>query len=1013
MAERLTWDQVQGANFSGANEQARLASGLLGSASAPLIGGIDDYQKALAAQQSAQLMQRVNAQQDPAAVAAALSSGDIYKGLDPRYLSPEAQQFAAGQAQRLLNQSQTTAETGRIGAATGLIGVQTQQGQYDLNRQSQIIDPRADAEYAAKQALEPIQAEVDRLARSGDITGAQDYARQHASAYADANVPMSSINDAISTQATGGRSDVTATDTFSESLRGMGQRNDARSILTAGQTHFKTLPEFTVGVENAVRSGLISPEAGQMAIKNATDTGAFNNSSPDAGVDNQYGTNLTPQANNDWLNGGRDAFNALMTRSESSGNRTAINNDNPNNPAGGPLQFTQARIDDAIAAGVLPKGTTVESFAAMGKTPEGAALQDRAGAWHWAQIDKQAKDAGLEQYYGQTIQGVPINRDSIRAMAQIGGFQGMMDFLRTGKNPSDGNTTIRDYGLKFAGVDPMAPTRGQNDPALGFGQTVPQVKPDPYVGPDPAAQLAEAARVAAEKATTTISPLVPNAAPQTVAQGPSAAAAATAALQGAIDPTVPLPAPVDGGQVPPMQQMLDTNLANAANAPRTSVPVDFAAQQAAGLQAQAANPDANNVTRAILNAQGYDAGQNPTGAATQTGGTPDPSVTSYGVKIGPIPAEDPSRSGLNTMINGNNLQEYVRNTTGDIAAAIGEGKVNGYAGGSLSNALGNLGDFVWGGNDAAANANARKASADATAWWQSNAAQSYFQANPNELQTAAQDPIGFAQSKLQASQAEQLSQDAKTAAEKAQQDQPFQMVPTTGPVNPDRLKADLGMVADQFTADAAFADMPNVISTYAALPSDASVSVVAAALTATGSAASDTAPGVEAGALSGLDRQTVANRLIEIMDATGIKNPAIAGAFLVNTPIKDYNPSWGAQLIYSPEKSTIDVEKIKTDMQRFAGGTSGTPTAQTLVARLNEGRAVQDATSKLATVQQEFKAAQDQLQAYIDRPGTTPEMDANARRQYEQMVFPQIREKLRAVHATGLSTLNANRSVQN
>ena len=63
-------------------------------------------------------------------------------------------------------------------------------------------------------------------------------------------------------------------------------------------------------------------------------------------------------------------------------------------------------------------------------------------------------DTGLDEYKGQTINGVLINDDSIMAMAHLGGKSGMRQFIESGGeyDPADSNgTTLSDYGKKFGG----------------------------------------------------------------------------------------------------------------------------------------------------------------------------------------------------------------------------------------------------------------------------------------------------------------------------------------------------------------------------------------------------------------------------------------------------------------------------------------------------------------------------------------------------------------------------------
>ncbi len=128
----------------------------------------------------------------------------------------------------------------------------------------------------------------------------------------------------------------------------------------------------------------------------------------------------------------------------------------------GLLQFGDARLADAKAAGVVPASMTKEQFRTGGKE-----LQDRVADWHFSDIDNQAKQNGLEQFYGRTIGGVPINRDSVRAMAHLGGMGGVTAFINSNgaEDRADANgTKLSTYGKKFGTAD-TSPTAAI--PAMG------------------------------------------------------------------------------------------------------------------------------------------------------------------------------------------------------------------------------------------------------------------------------------------------------------------------------------------------------------------------------------------------------------------------------------------------------------------------------------------------------------------------------------------------------------------
>lgn len=111
-------------------------------------------------------------------------------------------------------------------------------------------------------------------------------------------------------------------------------------------------------------------------------------------------------------------------------------------------QFGDDRLADAKVAGIIPGDMTKEQFR---KSPE---AQKAVEAWHFADIDRFAAENGIDQLYGQNIGGVIINRDSVRAMAHLGGSEGMKLFIQTGGayNPADSNgTKLSDYGKTYGG----------------------------------------------------------------------------------------------------------------------------------------------------------------------------------------------------------------------------------------------------------------------------------------------------------------------------------------------------------------------------------------------------------------------------------------------------------------------------------------------------------------------------------------------------------------------------------
>jgi len=101
-------------------------------------------------------------------------------------------------------------------------------------------------------------------------------------------------------------------------------------------------------------------------------------------------------------------------------------------------------------------------------------LQTEVEQWHIQDLEDFIKDNDLEKYYGQTMKGFVVDKDSIIAMAHLGGRTGTKNFLKSkGKGKTDKqdayNTNLSDYGKKFSKA---VPTRSDFLPG-----TIPEVRP--------------------------------------------------------------------------------------------------------------------------------------------------------------------------------------------------------------------------------------------------------------------------------------------------------------------------------------------------------------------------------------------------------------------------------------------------------------------------------------------------------------------------------------------------------
>ena len=122
----------------------------------------------------------------------------------------------------------------------------------------------------------------------------------------------------------------------------------------------------------------------------------------------------------------------------------------------GRYQFGEDRLADAKRAGVIPLDMTSEEF----RNNKGA--QRAVEEWHFNDIDGFINSNGLDKMIGQTINGTPVTRDGMVAVAHLGGKTGLLKFIQSGGsyNPADANGThLSDYLARGAGGGPADQSR--------------------------------------------------------------------------------------------------------------------------------------------------------------------------------------------------------------------------------------------------------------------------------------------------------------------------------------------------------------------------------------------------------------------------------------------------------------------------------------------------------------------------------------------------------------------------
>jgi hypothetical protein len=421
----LTWRNVDQPSFAASNDLLRYAGQAFNAGFDIADKTVGQYQDASTINQSNALMAEALKYQDPAAFQAALKAGTMMSGVDPRYLNKNAFDFVNGRVSDLIQEDQ---------AASTLAGTDI------LNDVRKFGLTKEQTEYARLQSQRELQpaandliTEMRTLALSGDpasLARMRQIGNDNSTLFTNAGYDVNSILGWI-----GGNEEAFQTGMANnQNIKTVGNWWDASNATDASKLLVQDVIGQTANAGDAIKLLQNNPdipkEVLKLAVEDLTANGGAYYAQPDL-IDTMLGAP------------------AGMGDQESGNDSGAINRDEKGNiEAAGKYQFTNDRLQDAIAAGVVPAGTTLTEFAAN------PAIQEAANRWHWNDINKFITSSGVQQYLGQTINGVPITIDSMRAMAQLGGNNGMKRFLESGGtyDPADSNgTKLSDYGKKFAG----------------------------------------------------------------------------------------------------------------------------------------------------------------------------------------------------------------------------------------------------------------------------------------------------------------------------------------------------------------------------------------------------------------------------------------------------------------------------------------------------------------------------------------------------------------------------------
>lgn len=423
---QLQWRDVNAPDFSGSAEGFRTFSNLLDSAFGGLRQSVNQFDATQTNRVNQELMRTALGITDAAAFDEALP-GMLQ---DPRAarLTAENLAFLGGRTNALLQTE-----------GNRLRNVDTAQ---DMNFEQETRG-RTQDQWKAEDAVQPYATEALRLAASGDDAGARAvWARPEAQSALSQMAPDKAAaiisgefrigSDMRGLRDSDQRYEVSQFD-FNERRTTAAERTQAESVVAALLPRATTLEEAE-GLIYGSQAYKDLPAGAQLAADTMI-RARFPNAAP--AIAGAAGPAPAPGGSGSW------AEQVGLVGSESGGNYGELNSEG----YGGRLQFGTERLADAAAAGVVPRGTTGAQFSRMP-----AATQDAVEAWHFADIDRQATAAGIDRYIGQTIGGVRINQNSIRAMSHLGGVNGVRRFVETGGryNPADSNgTKLSDYGQRF------------------------------------------------------------------------------------------------------------------------------------------------------------------------------------------------------------------------------------------------------------------------------------------------------------------------------------------------------------------------------------------------------------------------------------------------------------------------------------------------------------------------------------------------------------------------------------
>ena len=952
----LTWRNVNGPSFSGSNDMWKVAASLMNSGIESARNGLKDFRDITKEEQSAALMAKVAAAgNDPAAIQAALA------GANPAYLDPAAIKFANYQPGVFLDRAgkQLSNEGQGITNRYNSQGIDIRA--YDFGRK-QVEDQRMDANLAARpnalaegQKLWADMNSQDPAIRSAALARQGDFLKTNGEALG--------ITDAA-----GFNTFMTNGMRYQDQQIGLGQNrlayaktldtaitsNDAKSIRDGALAMFGNNADRAIAaISNDPR---IDPTTRVEALKQLNEYKAAvpGKSAADAALENStlfpgakpakqsvlpgYDPSKAPPARRSNVD---NALSGLVDKTEGAGRYDTLYGHAQDK---GPL----AGMDvSRMTIGYLKQFSSRNGVYGQQQTAKLGYLATPMGRYQIVgqTLKNTAKAMGLgdDVVFTPEVQDAMFNHIATQAISGPKTMEGKMAALR-GQWEGFKNVSDRELAAAITSYQNGSPLDLNN---LQRGQVTGLYSGDPVIDAQRQYQAAQA---------------------QNPAVNPTAVKAAQDQLLGGMPNQLPnqtagqtslnVQAPVAADKSVDASTLLAQQAAND-----TSVKPTVAADPAAQLIADASTQTASN--NAALDA-----------GLSQTPKTED---LSKDVKVDDqitIPGINDSRTGFDRDMR-NNRQVAVNRAIEKIRM-----KTLGSGGSPGANALNSTWDYFFSDQKTAdANAADRQKGSDANAWYQSDAAKTYFQNNPSQLKAALADPVGFANTV------------GKTATQRQQEARP---ATTTTTANRTRALNNAETVDQMFSA---------VNNTAALNPTNQQYQSIADAIQKkefAGESAAETAARLTAkagkdgtsGVLAEYKHSEVTSAIQKIRDRLGV-SPAIAGALLLETGNYDRGfLGWGAGY---DVRGMDKVETLWKNYQRTANAANG-------IASLTASDLTKYQTTQVANLQKQVTEAQATLKAAIADPNVDPAKKAL----YEQQLA-QLPERTRAL----LNNIVASGAVNN